>query len=226
VPRLLLPLLLMAIAFAGAPASAAPDVDVALVLAVDCSYSVDEKEYLAEIEGMADALRSKEVKAAIASGPHASIAVSVLQWSDKDAQRLALPWTLLRSSAEVDNFAVDLAHMPRLKTGYTSISGAMQAGIEALTSLTFHPDRRIIDISTDGTNNDGVQPDIVRELASERGIIINGLAITREVSYLDLYFQHHVIVGPGSFVIKADDQVSYHEAMRRKLLREVSAPVS
>jgi Ca-activated chloride channel homolog len=116
--------------------------------------------------------------------------------------------------------------MTRLERGYTSISGAMRAGMAYLGALTLHADRRIIDISTDGTNNDGVRPDIMRDLASQRGIIIDGLAITREVGYLDLYFQHHVITGPGSFVIKADDQLSYHEAIRLKLLREVSAPVS
>jgi hypothetical protein len=217
---------LAAIACAVAPASAAQDVDVAVVLAVDCSYSVDDQEYRSEIEGMADALMSPEVKAAIASGPHASIAISVLQWSDNNAQQLALAWTVLRGSDEVDKFADTLRHMPRLETGYTSISGAMRAGIEALARLRFHADRRIVDIATDGTNNDGVPPDIVRQLASARGVIIDGLAITREVAYLDLYFQHHVIVGPGSFVIKADEQLSYHEAMRRKLLREVSAPTS
>jgi hypothetical protein len=79
VPRFSLLLLLAAISVATGTPSFAQDVDVALVLAVDCSYSVDDKEYLSEVEGMADALRSQEVKAAIASGPHASIAVAVLQ---------------------------------------------------------------------------------------------------------------------------------------------------
>ena len=204
-----------------------PDaVDVALVLAVDCSYSVTEDEFGLQLQGIADALRSPDVKRLIRSGADGGIGVVLLEWSGHDTQDVAIPWTRLGSDESIENYADHLLRLHRLESGYTSISGAIGAGLAQLSRVSFRAERRVIDISTDGINNDGVQPDIMRDLAARAGVTVNGLTITNDVAYLDLYFQHHVITGPRSFVVKADDYAAYHEAMKRKLLREIEEPVS
>ncbi|MGH7088590.1 MAG: DUF1194 domain-containing protein, partial [Stellaceae bacterium] len=80
---------LVAAALAAACASAAvaaraADVDVALVLAVDVSESVDAGEYQLQHEGIARAFESPNVVAAIGNGKHGAIDVLELEWSDRD----------------------------------------------------------------------------------------------------------------------------------------------
>ena len=64
-------------------------------------------------------------------------------------------------------------------------------------------------------------------LAAE--IVINGLAILcrncsgRPVSYdLEAAFAQRIIAGPGSFVVTADGNASFAEAVRKKLLLEIA----
>ena len=225
--RRIVALLIFTSLIAGAqPARADEAVDLALVLAVDCSYSVDDAEFQFQLRGLADALTSPDVMASIKHGAHGRIAVTILEWASKDVQHVAISWTELATRAEIAGFAERLQGLKRIETGVTSISGAMRAGNGLLSAMPFAASRRVIDISTDGINNDGVRPEVARAESERLGIIVNGLAITREVGYLDLYFQHSVITGPGSFVIKADDEQGYHDAIKRKLLKEIAPPVS
>ena len=207
------------------PAKAAEPVDLALVLAVDCSFSVSEDEYHFQLQAIADALRSKDVASEISSGSNGGIAVVMMEWAGEGEQKAATPWTRLASASDIEAYAEALTHAPRYETGYTSISGAIAGGLTLLTHAPFVAGRRVIDISTDGDNNDGPRPEVVRDRAARLGVTINGLAITHNLPYLDLYFQHHVIAGPGSFVLKADDDAAFHAAMKRKLLLEIQ-PVS
>ncbi len=78
-----------------AAAAAGETVDMALVLAVDCSYSVDASEFRLQIKGLADAFRRSDIHAAIKGGSTGRIAVTLMQWSDDKNQLLALPWTVL-----------------------------------------------------------------------------------------------------------------------------------
>ncbi len=66
--------------FTSSARSAQDIVDLALVLAVDCSYSVDSVEYRLQMEGLARAFRTSKVIDAIKNGPSGRIAVSVVQW--------------------------------------------------------------------------------------------------------------------------------------------------
>ena len=62
------------------------NVDLALVLAVDCSSSVDAGDYHLQMFGIADALRSPKVLNAIQSGEHQRIALSLVQRSTRKSQ--------------------------------------------------------------------------------------------------------------------------------------------
>ena len=48
------------------------------------------------------------------------------------------------------------------------------------------------------------------------------LAIINDEPYLEQYYREHVIGGPGAFVMVAADYKDFIEAIRRKLLRELS----
>ena len=208
-----------------AQAQGAADVDLALVLAIDCSFSVDTTEFRLQMEGLGRALRQKDVHEAIAKGPLGRIGISVFQWSDDRSQLIIIPWTVIDGAGTAAAVADQLETMPRkLAEGGTSISSAMRFGAAMIETSPFRAERRVIDISSDGRNNIGISTDRVRNEIVRRGITINGLVIINEWPTLDKYFEQQVVGGPGNFVIVANDYAAYAEAIYRKLLREITGP--
>jgi hypothetical protein len=71
-------------------ASAGSDrADVALVLAIDVSGSVDDNRFRLQREGIAAALESEELAAAVSGGVNQTIEVAVVEWAEE--QRLLVP---------------------------------------------------------------------------------------------------------------------------------------
>lgn len=210
----------------GTPARAqTADVDLALVLAIDCSFSVDTTEFRLQMQGVGQALRRKEIHDAIAQGTTGRIAVSVFQWSDDRSQLIVVPWTIVDGSASANALADKLETMPRkLAEGGTSISSAMRFAAAMLEAAPMRSERLVMDISSDGRNNIGISTDRVRNDIVNRGITINGLVIINEWPTLDRYFEQQVVGGPAHFVIVANDYPAYAEAIYRKLLREITGP--
>ena len=64
-----------------APPIARATCSAALVLGLDVSSSVDRAEYSLQINGRADAFRSRSVQGAILSGPSGGILVTAFEWS-------------------------------------------------------------------------------------------------------------------------------------------------
>lgn len=213
---------------AGAPANAAEPVDLELVLAVDCSYSVDQNEFRLQMEGLAAAFSSRQVADAILGGPLQAIAVTVVQWSKSDIQVQAMDWARLDSDLSILLFAERLRGLPRLSSaGGTSISGAIAFSHLLIENNGFEGHRRIIDISSDGRNNSGRNLAAARLYTLGHGVTINGLSILNEIPTLHHYFERYVIGGPAAFVEIANSYVDYPRAILRKLLREIRPlPVS
>jgi len=203
-------------------------VDLALVLAIDCSYSVDELEYNLQIGGLADAFRSTDVQSAIRSGPFGSISVSVVQWSSHNSQSTVVSWSRLSSIDEMLAFADQLATMPRLTDdGATAMAAAISFSAALHRANPYFATRQVIDVSADGRNNNGPNIGGARDRAVAQGITINGLAILLEDTTLDRYFSRDVIGGPGAFVEEANDYADYARAIKRKLVKEIQyAPIS
>ena len=201
------------------------DVDLALVLAIDCSFSVDTTEFRLQMEGLGRALRQEDVHEAIAKGPLGRIGIAVFQWSDDRSQLIVVPWTIVDGAASASALADQLETMPRkLAEGGTSISSAMRFGAAMLEASPLQSERKVIDISSDGRNNIGISTDRVRNEIVRRGVTINGLVIINEWPTLDKYFEQQVVGGPGNFVIVANDYAAYAEAIYRKLLKEITGP--
>src|SRR5258708_19300118 len=104
-----LALLLSLLAAASARAAA---VDLALVLAVDVSESVDAEEYELQHEGIARAFESAPLIAAINGGANGAIDVLVLEWSDRDKQGVTVDWTRVSDTARAAGFAANVRPTP------------------------------------------------------------------------------------------------------------------
>ena len=199
-------------------------VDVALVLAIDISASVSADEHSLQMAGIAAALQSPEVREAIRSGPNRRIAIAVTQWSGLRVQRLVIPWTIVDGDDAAQALAVRLVAAPRADPGGgTSISLALEhAG--GLFASAPPATRRVIDLSTDGINNIGPPLERIRSQLKRAGITVNGLAISNEWPRLQEYLDSHVVTGTAAFSVTAAGFPDFAEAMRMKLLREISGP--
>jgi hypothetical protein len=200
------------------------DVDLALVLAIDCSFSVDANEFRLQMEGLGRAFMRDEIKAAIRKGEKQRIAVTAMQWSDETNQMVVLPWTIIAGDADADEVGAILARMQRrLAEGGTSISTALTYGA-ALFAAAPAATRYVIDVSSDGRNNIGPPVNAARDRIVAQGITINALTILNEWPTLDVYFEKQVVGGHAHFVIPANDYDAYAEGIYRKLLREITGP--
>ncbi|MEZ5854465.1 MAG: DUF1194 domain-containing protein [Hyphomicrobiaceae bacterium] len=211
-------------------------VDVALVLAVDISLSMDSDEQRLQRDGYVAAFRHPDVLKAIASGVHGRIAVAYLEWAGAHAQTVTLDWQLIGSAVEAESFAVALASQPLQRERMTSISAALAAGADLLERSGVVAVRRVIDVSGDGPNNAGPPVLEARRRVLAKGIVINGLVIQLKRSgrgqyaYFDLpdldrYYASCVIGGPGSFMLAVNDRDNFAEGIRRKLLLEIAGVV-
>jgi hypothetical protein len=215
-------------------AYAQSEIDLALVLAVDASSSMDADEVDLQRQGYVEAFRSAAVLNAIRSGTSGRIAVIYVDWSDAFDQRIVVPWTLIGEAEQAMVFAKRLEEKPtRRAPGATSISGAIDFGRHLLMTAPFEPTRRVIDISGDGTNNHGRPVAQARGVTVLQGITINGLPLVfkRPDGPLDLwnvgrYYRDCVIGGMGAFIIPVHDVSHFAEAIRFKLVREIASPSS
>jgi hypothetical protein len=212
------------------PAWAADPVDVALVLAVDVSRSIDEDEARLQREGYRNAVTDPRVVEAIRGGMLGGIALCYLEWAGIEYQRVVIPWTRIGSAREAEAWSQALAEAPRTSLSWTSISGGIEASRRAMADCPYEATRKVIDVSGDGVNNSGPPAEQARDRAVAEGITINGLPILNDRPTfgrpppmpLDQYYRESVIGGPGAFVIAAEDFEAFGQAVRRKLIREIA----
>jgi len=204
-------------------AHAAEEVDVALVLAVDASGSVDMYRFDLQKRGYAAAFRHPKVLAAIRSGISQAIAVTMHQWTGPRLQVHVVPWMVIKDAESAGALAAAIEKAPRrLFSGGTSISGAIDYSRLLLAQSPYTATRRIIDVSGDGANNIGRPARIARDEAVKDGITINGLPILSVEPDLDTFYFDNVIGGPGAVMVPAENYESFAEAILKKLIMEIA----
>ena len=211
----------------------AQNTDLLLVLAADVSRSIDEGEFDLQRKGYAAALSDPRVLAAIRGGATGTIAVCFVEWSGAGEQLVVVDWTIIHDDEDAGGLAATLLAAPRSFIGRTSISGAIGFAMERFASAKPHSNRRIIDISGDGTNNSGRPATEARDRALAEGVTINGLAIindrpnpgyafhTQPPGGLPEWYRQNVIGGPGAFLHVVEDFRSFADAMTNKLVSEI-----
>ncbi|MGH2340259.1 DUF1194 domain-containing protein [Segnochrobactraceae bacterium EtOH-i3] len=214
---------------AGPSLAADQEVDVELVLAVDISQSMDEDEQDVQRRGYVSAIVSEEVGQAIQEGLIGRIAVTYVEWGGSDDQRVVAPWHLIDGPAAARAFAEEIRAAPLRTVQRTSISSALAFSSGLFEANGFAGQRRVIDMSGDGPNNQGTHVRLARDMTIARGITINGLPLMLKgpndwyaVPDLDLYYQDCVIGGPGAFLIPVRSLESFAASIRRKLVLEIA----
>ena len=217
--------------------SSNPAVDVELILAVDVSASITSAEQKLQRDGYIAAFRHPDMLQAIQyGGARGRIAVTYMEWSGPEFQRVVRPWTIISNRDEAEQFADELAREPISSHSSTSISSALLLAEYLFDHSGMASERRIIDVSGDGPNNTGPPITSVRDRLVGSGISINGLPMSLDpggtnrfenFAYvssesLETYYHDCVIGGQDAFVIGINDISQFEVAIHRKLIREIA----
>ncbi|MBY6067578.1 DUF1194 domain-containing protein [Leisingera aquaemixtae] len=193
--------------------------DLALVLAVDVSGSVDAEEYRIQMDGLAAGLRDGVVSEALVK---ARAQVLLMQWSGQSRQEVTLPWAEIRTFGDVEALAQQIEQAPRPWRNYsTAVGEALFLALEQFPAVA-HCRRRVIDVSGDGFSNEGVEPRAAHAALAAANVTVNAIAIEQSEPELTAYFFENVIRGEGAFVVSAASFADYPSRIRKKLVREVA----
>ncbi|MEM8633241.1 MAG: DUF1194 domain-containing protein [Pseudomonadota bacterium] len=216
--------LILAACLAFLPGLAAAECRLALLLAIDISSSVDPAEDALQRGGLAVALLSPEVRAAAFSVSGEPVALAAFEWSGRYQQDVVLPWTLLLTAADLEAASARIAASRRSYAEFpTAIGYAL-----GFASVMFRDAplclRQTLDLSGDGENNDGLDPQRAYGAFPLDRVTVNALSIGGHDADLAGYYRRELIRGPGAFVEEAESFADFERAMRRKLAREMAAP--
>jgi hypothetical protein len=193
---------------------------------------MDLTEQRVQRDGYVQAFRDPEVIKAITTGAYGRIAVTYLEWSSAYFQQVVIPWRVIGDAEDAHAFAAELANAPIGRDRSTSISSGLLYALSAFEATSSTTDRRTIDVSGDGPNNDGATIVPIRDMVVSRGITINGLPIVISPMpingangpiSLEDYYSGCVIGGPGAFEIPIHARDEFLTATRRKLIQEIAA---
>lgn len=204
-----------------------PCTDVALVLAIDSSSSIDEAEFALQMQATARALVNPDVVQAMRAA--GGVAVAAVIWGDSAWSAHVTDWHLVSGEDQATAFAAGLASLPRSVGGNTDLGHGVELALDLLDRQDNCASRLLIDVSGDGretlyTRSRSISLREVRDRAEDMGVQINGLAITVDDPGLAEYYASRVILGDGAFVMTVTDWSSFPDAIVRKLLREIGEP--
>jgi hypothetical protein len=223
----------------GGPALAQPEelpeggipVDAEIVLAVDASRSMDLTEFEVQRDGYLQALRHPDLIRAVTAGRLGRVAIAYFEWSGQAQDGTLVPWRIIASPEDAAAMAAEIAGTDIRRGRGTSIARAISFATVLIEDGTVDGDRKVIDVSGDGTNNTGPPVTGARDEAVARGITINGLPVMLSANgigsfaELDRYYEECVIGGEGAFVLVASNPDELARTIRRKLILEISGLV-
>jgi Protein of unknown function (DUF1194) len=211
------------------PVRAEMPVDVELVLAVDTSRSMDFEELEIQREGYASALEHPAVTSVFGMGRHGKVALTYFEWGGLGQVNILIDWTVLSTPEDAAKLAEVLRSKPVYGQRGTSISGAIEWGVNMIEANGFEGDRKVIDVSGDGPNNSGRNITFARDLAARKGVTVNGLPFMIKrpdgpfsIPDLDIYYEDCVITGDEAFVIPVYEMERLVTSIRQKLVLEIS----
>lgn len=209
----------------------AQEVELELVLLADATGSIDDAEIRFQRQGYAEALTDPDVLQAITGTAYGRIAVTYVEWAAANSQEQVVGWTVIDGPESAAAFADALLVPPRQAFGRNAIGAALLYGKRLIEENEFDGWRGIIDLSADSANNwNGPPIETARDEVLAAGITINGLAVLCRIcvsgraggSDLEAQFAERIIGGPGAFVVTADGSAPFADAVKRKLILEIS----
>jgi hypothetical protein len=223
-----IPFLMLSLAPPACAESSCPD--LALVLAIDSSSSIDDAEYALQIQGYAFAFRNPAVLRALNDAGRVDVAVVL--WAGPEMPNHVVPWMTISSPGDALRLAEWFASLGRHVKGETDIGNGLTSALDLIERKACGL-RRIVNVSGDGRastwSNRGparTTLKVAKERAEKMGVTVNGLAITNVEPFLTEYYRTALITGPGCFVMEVDSFDDFSLAIIEKLRREIEPQLS
>lgn len=205
--------------------------DINIVTALDISDSVDSQAAAIEIDGMAEAIRSPRVMAAVQSGHHRRIGFAIFAWRDGAYPEL-VSWTIIASvedaravsrrlRSDFHAFAAADPPAPPLSPHMTDLSGAIDHAAILLLTAPFTARRSVINVIGNGWDNVGEGPLHARDRFVATGGTINGVVLGFDPVLMD-YYRGNVVGGPGAFVLSVEQPSQMADVLARKFLNDIA----
>jgi hypothetical protein len=207
--------LLVLCGFLTMPVQAIP-VDIELALLIDGSGSISDANYVLQKDAYVDTLNHFYNDHDYFQ--NSNIAISVWQFGANIQHEFGE--TLINNDGALADLTNAINGMSRPVTSATNIGGAIELAADELLNSVFDGSRLIIDVSTDGVHNFGLDPYLAAPAAVAAGVDqINCLGVG---SSFDCGF----ISGAGSFFVSAPTFAEFEATLHDKLHREIPEPAT
>jgi hypothetical protein len=205
-------------------------VGMQLILAADVSGSVNPTRYKTQQDGYLEALGDSRVLNVIRELDPPVLAVTFIAWARE--QQVMVPWTRVEDAKSMDLFRDRLKATQRAQIGINTLISRALLFCNRLFDQEFTGGRKVIDVSGDGDDNQGIVGlRQVRDAVVAQGVVINGLPIiVKPPEYifppqppegLDEYYRNHVVGGEGHVTIESIGFDNFKQAILQKLLLEI-----
>jgi len=217
------------LAIAGARADEPIQVDALLLTGLDVSQSLSPEDIRLEVEGIALAIQSPSVLAAIQRGEHGRIGFAVYLWAEGRDMPLVAPWRVIATAddaaivaAELLAATTDLAAVQRRAGQLTNLADSLLNAAALLQAAPFQAQRLVVNIVTDGapTMKEFAVP-AARAALLATGATINGMIVSGTDETAE-YFRVGVAGGRGAFVYTVSQAESLVYAFRRKFVLDMA----
>jgi hypothetical protein len=202
--------------------------DANIITGLDVSSSINAQETMLQIDGMAQAIRSPAILAAIQHGEHRRIGFAVFVWADGDYPEL-VSWRTIGSQEDAEATSREitarldalLQSSARSVGTLTNLSGAMEHASEMLSQAPYRAKRAIVNIIGNGEDNVGENPLRARAQLLAGGATINGVVVGGDPAVLS-YYRSQVIGGRTAFVLPADKAETLVQVFAMKFVSEIA----
>lgn len=192
--------------------------EIALVLMMDSSASLENHEWQQQVRATAAAVRSEDVIQAI----ERSNGVAIMAAAFADDPFKLMEWRVLRTRGDAEEFAAGLlAHSvrPWQAGSGTRIDRAISFGVNEMeASPCSEIDQQVIDVSTDGESNE-LMTAAARDAAEGRGVRVNAIGVGAR---LDVDMLRRSVPTSTGFLIEAANWAEYPALFRRKIVMELT----
>ena len=220
----------LALAPFAANAAEPEKVGMQLILAADVSGSVNATRYKTQQDGYLEALGDSRVLNVIHELDPPVLAVTFIAWAR--GQEVMVPWMRVHDAQTMDLFRNRLRATPRPRVGINTLISRALVFCDRLFDFGFTGGRKVIDVSGDGDDNQGIfGVREVRDALVAKGVVINGLPIiVKPPEYifppqppegLEVYYRRNVVGGDGHVVIESIGFDNFKQAILQKLLLEI-----
>jgi Ca-activated chloride channel homolog len=140
-------------------------------------------------------------------------AFALITWASASEQIFSIPWTVIRDEQDLRQLAARVSDItwPYDDTTHnqTGLGMALFAAVEYLSSpFVTYAARKIVNISSNGMNNDGLDPGVLRSRILRESIIVNAIIMPGQAPTISLdqlvdYYTQKVTTGSVLMPIEA-----------------------